>query len=390
VGAGVSFLDADGDGNLDLYVANYIDFRFDNHVRRTIDGFPCYPGPLDFEPVADVLYHNNGDGTFTDVSQQSGIAREAGTGMGMVCLDFDNDHDTDIVVVNDETGNFLFENDGLGNFTETAVFQGLAFNLEGRPLGNMGVDCADYDNDGWLDLFTTCYSREMPVLYRNLGGIFEDVTLASGAGSGAMPHVNWGTGFADFDHDGDRDLFVACGHLDQQVHLWDPSTSFRVRNLLLVNRGDGTFADISDRCGDGLEPVESSRGLGIDDLDNDGDLDIVVLNSRAQSHVLRNDTDNDRHWIEIRLIGTRSNRSGVGAQVRVTADGVTQLAEVHCGRGYQSHHGQRLHFGLGSCSQIDRIEVRWVGGGTDLIENVSADQLFTITQSVAAVDGTAK
>lgn len=381
VGAGVCFLDADADGNLDLYVSNYVDFRFENHVRRTIDGYPCYPGPLDFEPAADFLYLNKGDGTFVDVSEASGVADVAGTGMGAVCADFDKDGDTDIVVVNDEHGNFLLENDGTGHFEETGLFRGLAFNYQGRPLGNMGVDCGDYDNDGWLDFFSTSYSQEPPALYRNLGnGLFDDVTLAAGAAAGSIPHVNWGTGFADFDNDGDRDLFIACGHLDQDVHRWNANTSFRVRNRLLENDGKGAFRDVTDQSGDGLNPIESSRGIGLDDLDNDGDIDVVVLNSRSRPNVLRNDTRTSNRWIEIRLIGTSSNRDGVGALVQLTAGGRTQWAEVHSGRGYQSHHGTRLHFGLGDAEQVERIEVHWIGGSVSRIGRVESGQCFPVVE----------
>lgn len=381
VGAGASFLDRDADGLLDLYVANYVDFRVQNNIRRSIDGFRSYPGPLCYESVADVLYANNGDGTFTDVSRQSGIGRTASNGMGMVCADYDNDGDTDVFVLNDVVGNHFFENDGSGRFEEVGMFLGLAYNHAGSAMASMGVDCADYDNDGWLDFFTTCYSDESPVLYRNLEGrFFEDVTSATGAGAGAEPHVNWGTAFADFDNDGDRDLFVAHGHLDQNVHRWDADTAFRVRNLLLLNSSDGGFVDVSDGCGDGLDAVESSRGMGLDDLDNDGDSDVVILNSRAGATVLRNDTENVNHWIQVELRGTTVNSDGVGSQVRVTACGRTQLDEVHSGRGYQSHHGMRLYFGLGDCDRVDEIEVRWLGGGTQIIKEVEADQLVVVVE----------
>ncbi len=388
VGAGAAFLDADGDGDLDLYVANYINFRFEQHKPRTIDGFPCYPGPLDYEPASDVLFRNNGDGTFTDVSVEAGIAAVSGTGMGVVSADYDNDRDTDIFVANDERGNFLLENDGSGTFSEVGIQLGVAFDHEGKPQGNMGVDCADYDHDGWLDFFTTTFSREMPVLYHNRDGrFFEDAILTSGAGRGSRRHVNWGTAFADFDNDRWPDLFIACGHLDQKVDLWNPHTAFRVSNLMLRNIGDGKFQDVSQQAGDGLQVVESSRGMGVDDLDNDGDVDIVILNSQAGVTVLRNDTSNDNHWLQIALQSHSPNRHGVGAQVRVTANGLTQLAEVHCGRGYQSHHGQQLHFGLGKCELVDRVEVRWIGGGTDLFENIAVDQRLVLSEGQRPAGG---
>jgi len=381
VGAATCFLDADADGDLDLFVSDYIEFQFENHVRRTINGSPCYPGPLDFEPAPDVLYLNQGDGTFKDVSEVSGVAASAGTGMGGVCADFDKDGDTDIVVVNDERGNFLLENDGTGHFVEMGLSRGLAFNYQGRPLGSMGIDCGDYDNDGWPDFYSTSYSQEPPALYHNLGnGLFDDVTVATGADSGLIPHVNWGTGFADFDNDADQDLFVACGHLDQDVDQWYAYTGFRVRNRLLANDGHGKFVDVTDQSGNGMDVIESSRGIGLDDLDNDGDIDVVILNSRARPSLLRNDTSNGNHWLDVRLIGTSSNRDGVGASVEVTAGGHPQYAEVHSGRGYQSHHGTRLHFGLGGANQVERIEVHWIGGSVTRVDQVDAGRCVTIVE----------
>jgi hypothetical protein len=382
-GAGASFLDMEGDGDLDLFVANYVNFRLDNNVQRTTNGFPCYPGPLDFQPKANFLFRNDGEGRFTDVSRESGIAQAAGSGMGTIVADYDQDDDSDIFVANDEMGNFLFENDGSGKFREVGVLRGFAYGLDGRPRGNMAVDCADYDNDGWLDFFTTTYAGEMVVLYRNSKGSFEDFTHSSGAGAGSLPHVKWGAGFADFDNDRDADLFVACGGIDQEVHRWRPSTAYRLRNLLLMNAGDGKFVDVSDRCGDGLLSAESSRGSGLDDLDNDGDVDMVVLNSRASPTVIRNDADRARHWLQVELRGTAANRDGVGAQVRVTAGGQTQLAEIHSGRGYQSHHGSRLHFGLGECDRVERVEVRWPGGRVQTCENLPANQLARIVENTS-------
>ena len=381
LGAGACFLDANGNGLLDLYVANYVDIQIENHVRRMINGVPAYPGPLCYEPIADVLYVNNGDGTFTEVSQESDIGRVARNGMGMVCADYDNDGDTDIFVANDGDGNLFFENDGSGRFTEVGIFLGTAYNFSGSPLASMGVDCGDYDNDGWLDFFMTSYSRQLPVLYRNQKGkALEDVTVGTRAGAGLEPHVTWGTAFVDFDHDRHLDIFVAVGHVDHEVDRWDANTAFRVRNVVLHNSGNGRFVNVSGDCGSGLDPVESSRGIGVDDLDNDGDADVVILNSGAGPTIVRNDTVNENHWIQIELRGTQANRDGVGSHVRVTADGVTQLAEVHSGRGYQSHHGTRLHFGLGNCSRVERIEVRWLGGSSQIIEDVEADQRVVVVE----------
>ena len=379
VGAGAAFLDADGDGRLDLYVANYVDFTYENHVVHLEQGYPQYAGPREYSGVPDIFYRNNGDGTFVDQSLECGVARHAGTGMGMVCADYDNDGDTDVFVLNDVAGNFFFRNNGRGQFEEVGVGVGAAYNMDGDELGSMGVDCADYDNDGWLDFLMTSYQAELPVLYRNLGGgNLEDVTWASGVGDGAFPYVNWGVGLVDFDNDGDRDVFIACGHLQDNIDSYDRSTAYEVRNLLLMNTGDGRFVNVSDRCGDGLLPKLSSRGAAFDDLDNDGDIDVVILNSRRPPTILRNETENGNHWIQVRLEGVKSNRDGVGARVKVVAGRLVQIDEVHSGRGYQSHYGLRLHFGLGRHDAVDRIEVHWIGGGVDVLEAVAADQIVTI------------
>ncbi len=380
-GAGACFLDIDGDGDADLYCANYIDFTYQNHVQPMVAGFPRYAGPKDFKAVPDTLFRNNGDGTFTDISDSSGIGRHAGTGMGMVCLDYDNDGDTDVAVLNDVSGNFLFQNDGTGHFQEVGLLSGIAFNVDGTELGSMGFDCADYDNDGWIDLFQTAYAKELPALYHNCGGaFFEDVTRAAGAGVYTYPHVNWGVNFADFDNDGDRDLFIANGHLQDNVQLYDGSTSFAVRNTLLMNTGDGKFQDVSRVCGNGLSVKKSSRGSAVDDLDRDGDVDLVVLNSRESPTVLRNDSETGHHWIGIRLVGTRATRDGVGAHVRVFVGDRVQLDEVHSGRGYQSHCGLQLHFGLGNHDHVDRIEVRWIGGGRETFHGTPIDQVVTLIE----------
>jgi hypothetical protein len=381
VGAGTCFLDIEGDGDLDLYVANYVVFDPDNHPERTADGYPFYPGPMDFQPEPDLLYRNNGDGTFADITAQAGVVDSTGTGMGMVAADYDNDGDTDMFVLNDVAANFFFENDGRGRFTEVGLRNGSAFNFDGRALGSMGVDCADYDNDGLLDFFMTSYAGELPALYRNLGeGLLEDVTLVSGAGPSTLPHVKWGVGFVDFDNDADRDLFIACGHLQDNVELYDTTTAYKARNVLLNNLGNGTFADVSDQSGDGLEVKESSRGAAFDDLDNDGDVDTVVLNSRCLPTVLRNDTHHGNHWLQVRLRGTATNRDGVGAHVKVIAGDLVQLAEVHSGRSYHSHYGTQLHFGLGARDHVDRIEVRWLGGATEVRQDFGVDQGVTICE----------
>ena len=280
VGAGTCFLDIEGDGCLDLYAANYVRFTYETHVYASIRDVPIYSGPLVFPSEPDDLYRNVGDGTFVDVSVASGIAAHAGTGMGMICADYDDDGDTDIFVCSDQQPNFLFQNDGAGRFEEVGLFAGFAVNVDGRVNGSMGVDCGDYDNDGKLDFFETNYQDQTAILYRNVGdGLLEDITQRTGAGAGSLAHVTWGAGFVNIDNDGDRDLYVACGHVQDLVEMFDDLTSYHAHNILLENRGQGRFVDESSQCGDGLAVKLSSRGMALDDLDNDGDIDIVVLNS---------------------------------------------------------------------------------------------------------------
>jgi hypothetical protein len=381
VGAGTCFVDIDADGDLDLYVANYVKFSLEKHVPRFDRGIPRYPGPVEFEPEPDDLFRNNGDGTFTNISAESQISRYAGTGMGLISSDFDGDGDADIFVCNDATANFLFENDGQGRFEEVGLLAGVAYNIDGQEDASMGVDSADFDNDGLLDFFTTNHHKEVPVLYRNLGDVlFEDATLATGAGSGSFLYVNWGTGFVDFDNDGHRDLFIACGHTDDKIALIDRSQSFAMPNVLLSNLGNGKFLNVSDQSGDGLLLKLPSRGAGFDDLDNDGDVDVVVLNMRSKPTVLENTSANENHWLQVRLRGKVSNRDGVGSRVEVVAGDLTLIDEVHSGRGYQSHYGSRLHFGLGQRERIDRVTVRWLGGGVDVRKNVAPNQLLEIQE----------
>jgi len=381
VGAGACFLDMDGDGDLDLYVSNYLEFSYARTVDTMVGGYATYASPAHYRPVPDTLYRNNGDGTFTDVSAATGIAAHAGWGMGITCADYDNDGDTDIFVANDVAENFLFQNDGTGRFEELGLLSGTAYKVTGDPSGSMGVDSGDYDNDGLLDFFVTSYQQELALLYRNTGdGLFEDVTMRTGAGAGTLPNVTWGNGFVDFDNDGDRDIFIACGHLQDNVDQYDDVTSYHQYNILLANDGRGQFVNVSTQSGSGLRVKRSSRGAGFDDLDNDGDVDVVILNARAEPTLLRNDSPSQGHWLQIRLQGTKSNRDGVGARVIVKAGALTLIDEVHSGRGYQSHYGMRLHFGLGASKTVQRIEVRWTGSHTDIFEDIPANQLITLVE----------
>ncbi len=381
VGAGACFLDIDGDGKLDLFVANYCDFTVAKHQTRNVNGHPAYVGPMIYGPVPATLFRNNGDGTFTDISRESGIAAHAGTGMGVVCADYDDDGDTDIIVGNDAMANFVWKNDGKGHFEEVGLLSGLAYDSNGVGQGTMGVECGDYDNDGRLDFYMTSYQKQWAILYRNLGrGLFDDVTHRTGGGTSTFNPVTWGTGLVDFDNDGNRDLFIACGHLQDNVELWDDTASYEARNVLLRNTGRGKFIDVSARSGDGLAVKRSSRGAAFEDLDNDGKLDVVILNARREPTILRNDSSGPSHWLRIQPRGTRSNRDGIGARIKVVAGDLTLVDEVHSGRSYQSHYGMYPHFGLGQRTRVDRVEVRWIGGGTDVIEGVDVDRVLQISE----------
>ena len=272
-GLGVAVGDYDNDGDLDLFVANYLGFTYDKHVQLTSQGISIYADPSDFPPMANSLFRNNGNGTFTDVSVASGVAEHAGWGMGGICADYDADGDTDIYVANDVYANFLFRNDGTGKFEAVALMAGVAYDAQGGEQASMGVECIDFDNDGRLDFYQTSYAKELATLHRNLGdGLFADVTLLTGAGTGTFAYVTWGTGLVDFDNDGDRDIFVATGHVQDNINRYDNAATSATPNVLLLNQGEGTFVDVSERSGDGMRGAWRSRGAAFDDLDNDGDV----------------------------------------------------------------------------------------------------------------------
>lgn len=381
VGAGACFVDIDGDGDLDLYVGNYL--AFDPAVRheRAVDGIPTYPSPRDFPGVPDQLYRNEGDGTFSDVSGESGIDTCAARAMGCIAADVDRDGDADILVVNDVDPNMLWVNDGAGRFREMGLASGLAYNAFGDENAGMGVDCADCDGDGELDFLVTTYRGQLPVLYRGLGGaLYEDATATSGVSGGTVSQVKWGCGFVDFDDDSWCDIFIVNGHTDDTAEAIDPDACYRCENSLLRNEGAGHFVNVTGSAGDGLRRRHSGRGAAFDDLDNDGDVDVVVLNSRERPTLLSNGRPAGAAWIDVELRGTRANRSGIGATVRVTAAGRTATRQVHAGRGYQGHFGSRLHFGLGAASHLDTLEIDWPGGGTEVYHAVAANRRLLVVQ----------
>jgi enediyne biosynthesis protein E4 len=384
VGAGACFLDIDGDGRLDLYSGNYVELDMASYVTPTKRGYAFYPSPLVYTPVPSTLYRNSGDGTFADVSQRSGVASALGRCMGVTACDCDNDGDTDLFVCNDVHENFLFRNKGDGTFDQNGPLAGVSVGVNGEMVANMAVDSADYNHDGWLDFYTTNYDQQHPFLLENLGGgMFDNVTLRANVGRSCYPFVKWGCGFVDFDGDSYKDIFVAIGHTDDNVAFVEPHVTYRSHNVLLQNTGHGRFVDVSAECGIQTIAVHAARGTAFDDLDNDGDVDAVILNSRERPSLLRNmlyEQGSQRHWLAIRLCGVKTNRDGVGAHVRVVSGDLALMDEVHSGRGYQSHWGTRLHFGLGRHERVDRIEVRWLGRGTQVVSNMAADRCVVITE----------
>jgi enediyne biosynthesis protein E4 len=379
VGAGTNFLDADEDGNLDLFVANYVGFTYENHVTQLARGIPVYPGPRDYPNQPSNLFRNNGDGTFRDISADSGIAAHAGSGMGTVCMDYDNDGHTDIFVCNDQSWNFLFHGDGRAKFQDVALAAGVACSFSGEAMSSMGADCGDCFHDGRFHILVTDFEAERPALFRNLGkGLFEDAGVETGLAVGSLAYVKWGCGFVDFDNDGYKDVFIGCGHLQDLIWKASDRGSYEVRPVVFRNTGDGRFENVSDSAGDGAKVLLVARGVAFDDMDNDGRVDVAIQNSRRPPVILRNVSATGNHWIQVQLRGAKTNRDGVGARVKVVAGDLVQIDEVRSGRGYQSHFGSRLHFGLGKRDRVDRIEVRWTGGGVDVFDGLGVDRLVSI------------
>lgn len=387
VGAGTCFFDFDADGDLDLYAASYLKFSVDDNRKLTINDVPVYAGPDQYTPVPDVLYENRGDGTFRDVSEASGIAGHTSWGMGVVAADYDNDRDADVYVSNDVGASFLWRNDGTGRFEEVGLEAGVSHDVFGSAQGSMGVDCADYNNDGHLDFYQTSFQLQHAILYKNLGGgFFEDVTHTTRAGIGTFENVTWGVGFVDFNNDGYRDVYVACGHLQDNLAKFDRNGSYRAQDLLLLNDGNDKFSEVFAEAMGGSQTLHSSRGAAFDDLDRDGNVDTVVLNSRERPTILKTKTDVTQRWTRVTLVGNASNRTGVGTRVVCKTGVLAQYAEVHSGRGYQSSFGLSLHFGLGNATIIDRIEVHWLGRGVDVFESLPVNCELVIREGAGYCD----
>ncbi len=385
---GAAFLDYDNDGRLDLFVTNYVDFNMNNlptfgeGPTCQFKGVPVQCGPRGLAGAGDSLFHNNGDGTFTDVSKKAGVSDARGYyGLDVVGSDFDGDGWIDIFVANDSTPNFLYHNNGNGTFSEVGFESGTALDKNGNEQGCMGVTLGDYDHDGLLDLFITNFDDEYNVLYRNVGrGSFADVSYESGVAMVSLPYVGWGTKFFDFDNDGWLDLFVANGHAYPQ------RDRYRQRKLLHRNNRDGTFTEVAAQSGSALMEERASRGTAFGDIDNDGDVDIVVNDLDSAPQLLRNDGGNKNNWIVVKTIGTKSNRNGIGAKVKVVSGDLTQVDEVQSGGSYISQNDFKLHFGLEKRTRVDLIQVRWPSGAVDTVTNMPVNKVVTIKESKGLVE----
>jgi hypothetical protein len=405
-GAGCCFLDYDRDGHLDLFVSNYVTFDPEKAPRPGAGPYcryndipvPC--GPLGYAGGTNILYRNRGDGTFEDVSEQSGIVHPRGpssmvfvssnwrpTGsyaMGAASADFDNDGWPDIYVACDTAPSLLYRNNRDGTFREIAVPAGCAFDENGIALAGMGVGVGDFDADGWLDIARTNFSEQVTTLYRNYGGAFSDASLRAGLGVNRR-YLGFGVGFFDFDNDGWKDLFIANGHVYAQIAERKIHLTYRQPRVLYRNLGNGRFEDVSANAGAAIREENLGRGCAFGDFDNDGDVDIVINNLDGPPTLLRNDGGNRNRWVMIKCVGTRSNRSGIGARVKVTTGGHTQIDEVMSGSSYYSQSDFRLHFGLGQAEKANVVEIAWPSGVKERFTDVPANQLHVCEESKGIV-----
>jgi hypothetical protein len=407
-GAGCCFLDYDRDGRLDLFVANYVNFDPARAPKpgqalychyNNID-VPC--GPEGFAGGTNLLYQNRGDGTFADVSEQSGIARPRGSssmlfvgnnwqasgsyGMGAISADLDNDGWPDIYVACDSAPSLLYRNNHDGTFREVALPAGCALDENGVALSGMGVAIADYDGDGWFDIARTNFSEQVTSLYHNYGnGAFEDAGIKAGLGINRK-YLGFGIGFLDYDNDGWKDLFIANGHVYSQIANRKLHIGYKQPKILYRNLGNGRFEDVSSKSGAAIRAENLARGCAFGDLDNDGDVDIVINNMDGPPTVLRNDAGNKNNWIQIKCVGTQSNRSAIGARVKITAGGRSQIDEVMSGSSYYSHSDLRLHFGLGRATTVDLVDIIWPSGLKESLKKLPVNRHFVVRESKGITD----
>ena len=399
---GCAFADLDKDGDLDLFVTNYVDVRLkpdsttkpDATVHNPFCGnarlktrFYCHP--LMFDPLPSVVYRNDGRGVFSDLSMPSGIGALSGNGLGVVIGDYDDDSWPDVFVANDSVPNHLFRRTGDWRYEDIALRAGVAVASDGKARAGMGTDAADYDGDGRLDLVVTNLDFEMFSLFRALGGrLFTYATPESGIGSATLPFVGFGAVFLDVDHDGLLDLAFANGHMLDNPAQYRAGATHAQRNLLFRNTGARRFANVTADAGPGFAIEKVSRGLAAGDIDNDGDLDLLVTNNGQSADLLRNDGDHGRALL-VRLIGTQSNRDGVGARVRLTVAGRTQMREAKAGSSYLGQNDLRVHFGLGAATRVDQLEVRWPSGRVDVVRDIPSDRMISIREGSGAISSQA-
>ena len=389
---GCAFVDYDRDGHLDLFVANYI--ALDLATAPVPESGPCeYKGvlvacgPPGLIGGKNILYHNNGNGTFTDVSEKSGILQANGTyGLGVLTADFDNDGWPDIYVANDSTASALYQNKKNGKFEDIAIEAGCALSADGKPQAGMGISAADYDLDGNLDIVKTNFAGDTPSLYHNLGGAnFEDATYSGGLGRYTQ-YLGWGCGFFDFDNDGWPDILICNGHVYPEVEQLRTEAGYPQRKLLYRNLRNGRFEDISEKAGPGISAPTPSRGCAFGDFDNDGDLDFAVNCVNDFPQLIRCDSRLKHNWIKIRTIGVKSNRSGIGARLLCVTSPPgeskphRQIDEVRSGGSYISQNDLRVHFGIGAAEKVDLLEIRWPSGQTDSLKDLKPNQLYYVTE----------
>ncbi|MFZ0302724.1 MAG: CRTAC1 family protein [Terracidiphilus sp.] len=375
------WIDYNNDGLLDLFVVNYLDYSISTaHSCRT-DNIVDYCSPNEYRGTPNILYRNNGDGTFTDVSEQSHISQYAGKGMGVAFADYDDDGFTDIFVSNDTFPNFLLHNNGDGTFTDVALLAGVAYNENGKTVAGMGTDFRDIDNDGRPDIFHAAMFGDSFPLYRNLGnGQFEDVTDITGMTAMTTRLTAWGVGIFDFDNDGNKDIFVAgSAILDNSMEV--NHKPYRLPNGLYRNLGNMVFKDVSAQAGASFYAPAAHRGAAFGDLNNDGKIDIVVTVLNGEPQLLMNRSPNHNHWIILKLVGVADNRDGLGTKVKITTTNGSQYNEATTAVGYNSSSDKRVYFGLGNATVVDRIELAWPTGVKQVLTNVTADQILTVVES---------
>ena len=384
-----AWFDFDNDGKLDLVIANYVDWSPERnfYCGDTGPGMRSYCHPDDFHGEPPSLYRNNGDGTFTDVSKSSGVGLKGGNGLGVVTFDYDNDGWQDIFIANDHMPNFLFHNNRDGTFREVGYVAGVAVSADGQFEAGMGTDAADTTGSGRLDLIVGHLDMQLARVYQNMGDqTFEDATLRSKLSYSTYHMSTFGTRFMDYDNDGWSDLFMANGHVLDNIERYHSDTKYAEPKMMFRNTGHGVFENVSNDLGPDFQLPRVSRGAAIGDFDNDGDLDILVNNLGGAPQLLRNDGGNANHWLEILLIGTKSNRDGVGARVKVSAGNLVLYDQRKGGMSYQSAQDPRLHFGLGQNSSIDSIEIAWPSGMNTKLSNIKADQILAIKEGTGIVE----